>query len=56
MPRVPNQPATPVRSFRSPDEIWLPAKAKAEDNGETITEVLNRLLAQYGREYRDRGY
>jgi hypothetical protein len=41
---------------RVPDEIWLPAKAKAEDNGETISEVVNRLLERYGRDYRDRGY
>jgi hypothetical protein len=53
---VPNQPATPNRSVRCPDEVWLPAKAKAEDNGETITDVVNRLLKEYAADYRARGY
>lgn len=46
--RVPNQPKTPVRSFRSPDEIFLPAVAEAKERGETITDVINRVLKRYG--------
>ena len=52
----PNQPATPTRSLRSPDEIWLPAKAKAADHGQTMTEVINEFLKEYGADYRERGY
>jgi len=47
--RVPNQEATPRRTFRSPDEVWEPAKRVAKDRGETLTDVLNRALIQYVR-------
>lgn len=48
---MPNQPATPLRSFRSADEIWEPALRVAADRGETLTDVLNRCLIRYVREY-----
>lgn len=38
---------TPIRNFRSPDKIWLPAKERAAERGETLTDVLNRALAEY---------
>lgn len=39
---------TPARSFRPhPPEVWERAKAKAAREGETITDVLNRFLADY---------
>ena len=47
---VPNQPKTPVHSVRIPDEIWDAAKRKAADHGETITDVILRLLKRYVRE------
>ena len=48
---MPNQEATPRRTFRSPDEIWEPAKRVAEERGETLTDVLNRALVIYARTY-----
>lgn len=46
---MPNQEATPRRTFRSPDDTWLPAKRVAKDRGETLTDVLNRALVRYAR-------
>lgn len=51
MGRVPNQPATPHRSVRVPDELWEAAKRAAADNGETVTDVLLRALKRYVREH-----
>jgi len=48
-PRVPNIEATKRRTFRSPDDIWEPAKRVAKGQGETLTDVLNRALIQYIR-------
>ena len=31
-PRMPDQPKTPHRSFRIPDDEYLPAQAKAKDD------------------------
>jgi len=48
---VPNQPATPNRTVRVPDELWDAARRKAADNGETVTDVIIRALTRYVREY-----
>jgi hypothetical protein len=43
---VPNAPATPTRTFRISDEIWLAAKAKAKVEKRTLTDVVvSALLA-----------
>lgn len=50
--RRPGRPATgktPVRSLRVGD-VWDRAKAKAEAEGETITDVVERLLTEYAAE------
>lgn len=48
MTRVtPNQPKTPLRSFRVPDDLWMPARDKAHREGITITDVLQRALREY---------
>lgn len=44
---MPNQPKTPNRVFRAPDEEYLPAQAAARANGETVTDVLRRALRDY---------
>jgi hypothetical protein len=44
---VPNQPKTPARGVRVPDELWNAAKAQAAANGETVTDVLLRALREY---------
>ena len=39
---------TPAKSFRPyPPEVWEQAKTRATRDGETITDVLNRFLADY---------
>lgn len=45
--RVPNQPKTPLHSFRCPDELWDAAKAKADEKGEPLADVLRRALSRY---------
>lgn len=44
---VPNQPKTPTRSFRIPDDVYLPAREKAEAEGRTLTEVVREALLDY---------
>ena len=39
---------TPAKSFRPyPPEVWELAKTIAAANGENVTDVLNRALAEY---------
>ena len=40
--------STPMRNVRVNDEVWLAAKAAAANNGETLTDVIVRHLAEYG--------
>lgn len=47
---MPNQPKTPMRSFRVDDQLWEAAKAAAAANGETVTEVLRHALERYVRQ------
>lgn len=46
---MPNQPKTPQRTVRVPDEVWERAKARAEARGETVSDVVRRALERYGR-------
>ena len=48
---MPNQPRkdNPARSVRVPDELWHAAKVRADENGETVTDVLVRALKRYVR-------
>lgn len=46
---MPNAPKTPTRTFRCPDHIWNAAKAKAADEGVTVTDVLIDALRKYLR-------
>ena len=41
---TPNQPKTPIRSVRVPDEKWFPGMAYASDDGETISDVIRRAI------------
>ncbi len=47
---MPNQPLTPKHGVRVPDDLWLAVKKKANDRGETITDVVLRALRRYLRE------
>ncbi|MGH3828065.1 MAG: hypothetical protein ACRDQX_12985 [Pseudonocardiaceae bacterium] len=38
---------TARRSIRIPDEIWRPAVRKAQERGETVSDVLRRALIAY---------
>lgn len=47
--RVPNQPKTPLHSFRVDDELWEAAKKRAEERGETLADALRKFLRRYTR-------
>lgn len=44
---MPNQPKTPARSVRVPQELWDAAKTCADRNDETVTDVIVRALSEY---------
>ena len=46
----PNQPATPNRTVRIPDDLWDAAMRKAHDEGMTLTEVIIKALRAYLRD------
>lgn len=46
---MPNAPKTPTRSIRIPDDVWAEARDVASANGETTTDIVNRLLVKYLR-------
>lgn len=46
---MPNQPKTPARSVRVRGDLWEAAKVKAEERGETVTDVLVRALERYAK-------
>lgn len=48
---VPNQPATPHRTIRVPDELWEAVQQVAAERGETVTDVVLRALTRYARTY-----
>lgn len=49
MTPVPNKPKTPVRNFRIPEEIYGPARDRAAERGETVTDVVKRALVRYAK-------
>lgn len=44
---MPNQPKTPHRTIRIADELWVAAKEKAAEEGQTITDVIRMQLEAY---------
>lgn len=44
---MPNQPKTPLRNFRAPDDEWRPAAEKAATEGTTLTAVLRAALREF---------
>ena len=44
---MPNQPKTPTRVFRIDDVLYSAAKAKAESEGRTLSEVVREALTLY---------
>ena len=43
-------PGTTSRNVRVPDDIWQDAKKRAAENGETVSDVVRRALAEYTKE------
>ena len=44
---MPNQPKTPTRTIRVSNELWSAAKAKAAEDGRTVTDVIVTALKEY---------
>lgn len=44
---MPNQPKTPLRNVRVSDELWHAALRRAEQRGETVSDVVRRALEWY---------
>lgn len=44
---MPNQPKTPVKSFRIPEQLYRDALAKANERGDTLSDVVRRALERY---------
>ncbi|WP_166790324.1 hypothetical protein [Cryobacterium sp. Hh11] len=42
-----NQPKTPITGVRIPLDLKVAAQAKAASNGETLSDVVRRGLAEY---------
>lgn len=40
---------TRIRGIRVPDDVWDAAKARAERDGTTVSEVVRRYLARWGK-------
>lgn len=40
---------TPIRCFRIPDPVYRAAQAKAEERGESVSDVVRRALERYAR-------
>lgn len=38
---------TKLRNVRVEDELWLPAKTKAESEGRTLSDVIREALRRY---------
>ena len=45
--RVPNKPKTPMRSLRVADDLWEAAQAKAQERGESVSDVIRKALERY---------
>ncbi|MFW6776083.1 hypothetical protein ACOACO_17500 [Nocardioides sp. CPCC 205120] len=43
----PNQPKTPSRNVRVPDDLWTAAQAKAKSEGLTVSAVIVAALQDY---------
>lgn len=48
LPRVPKVPMV-MRSIRVPERLWNEAKAKADERGESISDVIREALERYLR-------
>ena len=44
---MPDQPRTPLRSIRVPDELWRAAQEKAAREGTTVSDAVRGFLARW---------
>ena len=44
---VPNQPKTPARVIRIPDDVWVAVGQMADREGTTPSEIVRRAVAAY---------
>jgi len=49
IPPVPNQPKTPLHSFRISDDEWKAAQQTAALRGENFSEELRKMVRRYAR-------
>jgi len=47
MGAVANQPKTPHRTVRVPDDVWKPAVEKAESEGTNLSALIREWLVDY---------
>lgn len=47
MATVANQPKTPHRTIRVPDDVWKPAVVKAQSEGRNLSELIREWLIEY---------
>lgn len=52
---MPNQPKTPARAVRVEDGLWRAVAQRADERGETISDVVRRALRAYLATEADRG-
>lgn len=50
MASVANQPKTPHRTIRVPDDVWDAAMTKAKGEGRTLSELIREWLTEYMRD------
>jgi len=43
----PNQPKTPLKSFRIPEDLYRAAQKKAAKRDESVSDVVRRALERY---------
>lgn len=46
---VPNQPKTPLKSFRIPQPLYEKAQKRAAERGESLSEAVRKFLERYTR-------
>ena len=44
---MPDQPKTPIRGVRIPDELWRAVQDRAAADDVTVSEVVRTLLAEW---------
>lgn len=47
--RMPNQPKTPIKCFRIPEDLYRAAQEKAGERGESLSHVVRAALERYAR-------